>query len=114
MVVPHKGQIHASPRGVTLQPLTRSRKTFSARARSWLYSTSEIVPAWRRNSSRKRVSFSASRLVPTAASTSARFALGLAAPATEAPAVFLEDFAGGVATPSEGPPATATTGLRAS
>src|SRR5208282_4982483 len=92
-----------SPRGVTPQPRTRSRKTFSARARSSVYSASEIVPAWRRSSRRKSVYFSASRLVPTAASTYARFALEVAADASEEDGGFFEAFAGGVAILSEAP-----------
>ena len=58
------------PPTLARQPRISSRSTFSARARSRAYSSSEIVPACRRSSSRKRLSFSASRLVPTAASTS--------------------------------------------
>src|SRR6266478_5788712 len=54
------------------QPRTRSRNTFSARARSCAYSSSEMVPACRRSSSRKSRSFRASRLVPIAESRSAR------------------------------------------
>src|ERR1700722_10310366 len=54
---------------VKAQPRTRSRRTFSARARSDAYSSSGMVPAWWRGSRRKSWSFKYSRLVATAALT---------------------------------------------
>src|SRR5258708_21042401 len=53
-------QVGCSCRLATAQPRTRSRRIFSARARSRAYSSSQIVPSCRLSSSLKRGSFSTS------------------------------------------------------
>src|ERR1700720_4277186 len=73
----------------TAQPRTRSRRTCSALARSREYSSSLIVPAWRRNSRRNSWSFSASRLLLVSRSS----------PASEFPLLEAEGSAG-FATPA--------------
>ncbi len=57
----HSGKMQAVWTRATAQPWTRSRSNCSARPRSRAYSSSEIVPAWRRNSMRSSVSFRESR-----------------------------------------------------
>src|ERR1700751_3982440 len=63
--------MEGSAAAATAQPRTRSRRTCSALARSREYSSSLMVPAWRRSSSRKSWSFKASKLLAVARSNEA-------------------------------------------